>query len=342
MRILALESSCDETAAAVVEDGRRVLSSIVASQEAIHTPYGGVVPELASRAHLEQVVPVVDQALRKAGVEAGAVDAVAVVNRPGLIGALLVGVSCAKALAWALGKPLVAVDHIHAHLYAAALDAEESPFPAVGLVVSGGHTSLYHCPSPVDCRRLGGTTDDAAGEAFDKVAKLLGLGYPGGPAIDRLARDGDRSAVDLPRAYLEPGSLDFSFSGLKTAVLYRVKGHPPRRGRGTPAQTPDLTPADVADLAASFQEAVVDVIVAKALDACERTRERRLIVGGGVACNSRLRERLGEETAREGVRLCLPPKRHCPDNAAMVAGLAFHLLRAGDAADLALDARARS
>ena len=341
MRVLALESSCDETAAAVVEDGRRVLSSVVASQEALHTPYGGVVPELASRAHLREVIPVVAEALRKAETEAGAVDAVAVVNRPGLIGSLLVGVSCAKALAWALGKPLLAVDHIHAHLYAAALDVEELPFPAAGLVVSGGHTSLYHCSSPVACRRLGATTDDAAGEAFDKVAKLLGLGYPGGPAVDRVAREGNRSAVAFPRAHLEPGSLDFSFSGLKTAVLYHVKGAPRRGAKGAPAKAPERGEADVADVAASFQEAVVDVIVAKALEACEQTRETRLIVGGGVACNSRLRERLEEEAGPRGVRLCLPPKRYCPDNAAMEAGLAFHLLQAGETADLTLDAQAR-
>ena len=342
MLVLGLESSCDETAAAVVEDGGRVLSSVVASQESLHAPYGGVVPELACRAHLVEIIPAVEQALARAGAGLSSIDALAVAHRPGLIGSLLVGVSAAKALAWTAGLPLVAVDHIHAHLYAAALDARGPVFPAAGLVVSGGHTSLYHCRAPIDVERLGATTDDAAGEAFDKVAKLLGLPYPGGPAIDRLAPRGDRTAVDLPRSYLEPGSLDFSFSGLKTAVLYKVKGRPGRRRGGRQRSVaPSLSEQGVADLAASFQEAVVDVLVAKAVDACEQTGERRLIVGGGVACNSRLRERLDEASRSEGLTLCLAPMAYCPDNAAMVAGLGYHLLRAGRTAEMTLDAEPR-
>jgi N6-L-threonylcarbamoyladenine synthase len=338
MRVLGIESSCDETSAAVVEDGRRVLSNVVASQETLHVPYGGVVPEIACRAHVLSILPTIQAALGEARLALTGIDAVAVVHRPGLIGSLLVGVTAAKTLAWALARPLVGVDHIQAHLYAAALDRDEAVFPAAGLVVSGGHTSLFHCRSPLDIERLGATTDDAAGEAFDKVASILGLGYPGGPVIDRVARQGDARAVSLPRPCLEEGSLDFSFSGLKTAVLYHCRGGPraTRQGRGVA-----LTPRQTADVAAGFQEAVVDVLVAKAVEACLRCGERRLVVGGGVACNSRLRERLGEAARRHGLSLCLADRKYCPDNAAMAAGLAFHLCAAGRVAPLTLDAEPR-
>ena len=324
MRVLGIESSCDETAAAVVEDGRRVLSNVVASQEALHVPYGGVVPEIACRAHLAEAVPVARKALESAGLTLADMDAIAVVNRPGLIGSLLVGVSVAKGMAWASGKPLVSVDHIHAHLYAAALERETPAYPSVGLVVSGGHSSLYHCRTPIDLERMGATMDDAAGEAFDKVAKLLNLGYPGGPAVERTASGGDPKAVRLPRSWPSAGAFDFSFSGLKTAVLYRCKGQPGAKGSGQPAA---LSQQDTADLCASFQEAVVDVLAARALEACLARGEKRLIVGGGVACNGRLRARLEEDARREGIELLLPAKRFCPDNAAMVAGLGFHLFQ---------------
>jgi len=355
MRILGIETSCDESSAAVVESGRRVLSNVVASQEELHVPYGGVVPEIACRAHLEAILPTIESALRKAKVRLEEADALAVVYRPGLIGSLLIGLTAAKTLAWACRKPLIGVDHIRAHLYASALGEDPFPFPAVGLVVSGGHTSMFHCRSPIDVERLGATTDDAAGEAFDKVANLLNLGYPGGPVIDRVAREGDPDAIRFPRSYLEPGSLDFSFSGLKTAVLYHCRGMPhttsKRRRKGDPrsfsagAASPDgpgtFSEKEIADIAASFQEAVVDVLVDKALDACRRSGETRLIVGGGVACNSRLRERLAEMGRREGIRLCLPERRYCPDNAAMVAGVAHPMAEAERFADLTLDAQSR-
>jgi len=343
MRVLGIESSCDETSAAVVEDGRRVLSNVVASQESLHLPYGGVVPEIACRAHLTAVLPVIEKCLADAMVGLDAVDAVAVVHRPGLVGSLLIGVTAAKTLAWALRKPLVGVDHIAAHLYAAGLEQDDPPYPAAGLVVSGGHTTLFRCASPVDLQRLGSTTDDAAGEAFDKVASILGLGYPGGPVIDRVAARGDREAIAFPRSYLEPGSSDFSFSGLKTAVLYHCRGKPVSRRKGPlrEAERPALTEREVADVAASFQEAVVDVLVKKSIDACERAGERRLIVGGGVACNSRLRARLEEECGRGGIALHMPARKYCADNAAMAAGLALHQLAAGVVSDLTLDAEPR-
>ena len=331
MRILGIETSCDETAAAVVEDGRRVLSNVVASQDKLHVPYGGVVPEIACRAHLAAVLPVISLALERAGVAPGKVDAVAVSRHPGLIGALLIGLTAAKTMAWLADVPLIGVNHLHAHAYAAALDREETVFPAVCLVASGGHTVLFHSWSPLEHERLGGTQDDAAGEAFDKVASLLGLSYPGGPNIDRAAHDGNPKAVAFPRARLGKDSLDFSFSGLKTAVLYHVHGQDSR------ARRKDLAAEEVADVAASFQEAVVDVLVNKLLAAVKQTGTRRIIVGGGVAANSRLRRRLQDEAANRRLELILPPVRQCVDNAAMVAGIAWHKHLAGEADDLTLD-----
>ena len=336
MRILGIETSCDETCAAVVDDGRHVRSNVVASQVDLHRKYGGVVPELASRAHLEALGPVVAEALEQAGTAAADVDAVAVVHRPGLIGSLVLGLTAAKALAWLYEKPLIGIDHVESHIYAACLEREAPPFPCVALVVSGGHTSLYRCDGPRTRSRLGATTDDAAGEAFDKVASILGLPYPGGPSIDRAAAGGSPRAVHFSRPWLDREAFDFSFSGVKTAVLYHV------RGKGTEAKhrPTRLSDQEVADVAASFQECVVDVLVGKTMRAAEMSGLDRVIVGGGVAANRRLRARLQEEADARGLDLVLPEMRFCTDNAAMVAGLAYHDLAAGRVDGLALEARA--
>ncbi|MBL0927542.1 MAG: tRNA (adenosine(37)-N6)-threonylcarbamoyltransferase complex transferase subunit TsaD [Phycisphaerales bacterium] len=351
MLILGVESSCDETASAVVRDGREVLSNVIASQHDLHAEYGGVVPEIASRAHVERIVPVVRRALREAGVTPGDLGAVAVGHRPGLIGALLVGVSAAKALAWSLGVPLVGVDHVEAHLYSGVMAAEGqagAAYPALGLVVSGGHTSLYECRSPIDVRRLGGTIDDAVGEAYDKAAAILGLGHPGGPTVDRLAASGDDRAFDFPISRLGPDSLDFSFSGLKTAVLYAVRGVPVSGERhGGKAEfardASALTDKQRADVCASFQRAAVAAVVLKLERALARPapgggRWKTLLVGGGVSANSRLRKELLALGGRRGVDVRLPPMGLCLDNAAMIAGLAFHRLAAGLADGLSLTA----
>ena len=332
MIVLGLESSCDETAVALVRDGRDVLAGVVASQDELHLPYGGVVPEIACRAHLLTLLPAVLRAFRDSGVDPVSVDAVAVANKPGLVGALLIAVTGAKTFAWLHDKPLIGVNHLHAHVYAAALGREAPPFPSVGLVASGGHTSLYHSRSAWEHDLLGATIDDAAGEAFDKVASILALGYPGGPHIDRAAREGDPAAVRFPRALLGRESLDFSFSGLKTAVLYHCRGQDANNPRGP------LSERETADVAASFQEAVVDVLVEKLLRAARQTSAGRITVGGGVAANSRLRERLAAEAAERGLELVLPPIKYCVDNAAMVAGIGYHLLKAGQTSDLTLDA----
>jgi N6-L-threonylcarbamoyladenine synthase len=328
--ILILESTCDETAAAVVTDSLEVRSSVVASQEHLHERYGGVVPEIASRAHVERILPVIDEALRRAGVGLEGIDAVAVANTPGLAGSLLVGLAAAKTLALALGVPLVAVNHLHAHIYACRLAAGKDVFPCLGLIVSGGHTSLYRCATPLEFELLGGTIDDAAGEAFDKVASLLGLPFPGGPAIERAAKQGHPAAYSLPRPLVDTDRLDFSFSGLKTAVRYRIT---------SPGDSPSSEPLarqTVADLAASFQEAVVDCLVAKSLLAVERTQMNVLCVGGGVAANGRLRQRLGEEAERRGIELHIPPLKLCTDNAVMGA-IALERLAAGLTESLDLD-----
>jgi N6-L-threonylcarbamoyladenine synthase len=339
--ILGIETSCDETAAAVVDDADAVRSNVVWSQHALHERYRGVVPEIASRAHLECVTPVIDEAVRQAGVTLAELDAIAVGNRPGLIGSLLVGVTAAQALAWSLNKPLVAVNHVHAHLYAPMLnpadrDVVAGAYPTLGLVVSGGHTSLYLVHDPRTLEPLGRTIDDAVGEAYDKAAVILGLGYPGGPIVDRLAKGGDPAAVDLPRSMLGDG-LDFSFSGLKTAVLYAVRGQPV--GRGAEARfersADDLTDARKADLAASFQAAAIDALIRKLDRALQRHPETRsLILGGGVSANSLLRARAAELAADRGLPLHLPAMPFCVDNAAMIAGLGRHHLAAGDLAPL--------
>lgn len=336
--LLAIETTCDETGAAVLEgpDPPRVCvpiirSSVVSSQIDLHERFGGVVPEIAARAHVRQVLPVIDEALRRAGVTLKEIGAVAVATRPGLVGALVVGLTAAKALALALDIPLIAVDHLEGHLYACQLaHPGRDVYPCVGLVVSGGHTSLFACRGPLDNEHLGGTIDDAAGEAFDKVASLLALGYPGGPGIERAAKSGDRKAFAFPRAFLHHDRLAFSFSGLKTAVLYALKGQDARTEAGPPA------PQMVADLAASFQEAVVDILIAKARQAIRRTGLGRLGIGGGVAANGRFRERIAAMAAEEGVELFIPPMSLCTDNAAM-AGIALHKLAAGDVADLEIE-----
>ena len=332
MHILGIESSCDETAAAVVVDGRTVLSDIVASQQELHRKYGGVVPEIASRAHIEAILPVIDEALSAANVTLNDVDAVAVSNRPGLVGALLIGVSAAKAIAWAAHKPLVAVDHVRAHVYAYCLHSGETVFPCVALIASGGHTLIFHAETPTDSRILGTTIDDAAGEAFDKVASILELGYPGGPVIDRVSKEGDPTAVDFPRSYLEPGSLNFSFSGVKTAVLYYWKG---QKGKGRPVSER----APLPDVAAGLQEAIVDVLVDKTMLAAEKMNAQRVLLGGGVACNSRLRQKMKAAADERGLRLLIPPPEYCTDNAAMVAGLAYHLALENKYASLDLEAK---
>jgi len=344
MMILGIESSCDETAAAVVEDGVRVHSSIVASQTALHEEYAGVVPEIASRAHVENMLPVIREALVQAGVGLGMIDAIAVGNRPGLIGCLLVGVSAAKALSWSIGKPLIGVDHVGAHLYSGVLDSpapetlEGDLFPALGLVVSGGHTSMYRLDSWSTSRRLGGTIDDAMGEAYDKVATIIGLAFPGGPNVDRLAQTpgANPKAYELPISRLNPQSLDFSFSGLKTAVLYAARGVPGERGA---LPKGPLTDQEKIDLAASFQRVAVEAVILKLRRALERTPDAKTILtGGGVTANSRLRSELTKFAADKKLVLKLPQLKYCVDNAAMVAGLAFHLHAAGMTSGLELQA----
>lgn len=306
--VLGIETSCDETAASVVRDGREILSNVVASQVDFHARFGGVVPEIASRKHTEAIVGVVDEALSAAGVELGDLTAIAVTYGPGLVGALVVGVSYAKALALATGLPLIGVNHLEGHLFANFLTDPALEPPLVALVVSGGHTSLVHSPAWGEYHTLGSTVDDAAGEAFDKVAKALGLGYPGGPVISRLAAQGDPAAIPFPRAMLNSGDYDFSLSGLKTAVVTYIDAE---RGAGRELRLPDI--------AASFQKAVIDVQVAKALRAVEECGVTTFCLAGGVAANPELRESLREAMAARGVAVSVPPLELCTDNAAMIA-----------------------
>ena len=329
MRVLGIESSCDETAAALVTDTGEVLADVVASQIATHSPYGGIVPELASRAHMQAVIPVIRQALAKTPEGLAGVDAIAVTQGPGLIGSLLVGVQVAKALAWSLDKPLVGVNHLDGHLFAVYLQRpdrapQEVPtMPYVGLLVSGGHTALYRIDAFDDIALLAQTRDDAAGEAFDKAAKLLGLGYPGGPIIDRLAAQGDSSAVSFPMPMASRKILDFSFSGLKTALARYVQTH------GAPEDEQAL-----ADLCASFQGVIVESLVRKSLLACEQEGLDQLVITGGVAANRGLRARAQEACDERGIRLFVPPPISCTDNAAMIAMAAARRLAAGERDDL--------
>ena len=337
MKILTIETTCDETAAAIVTDRLEVLSSVVASQDALHERFGGVVPEIASRAHVERILPVIDEALRKAGVTLDDLDAVAVANTPGLAGSLLVGLTAAKTLCVAAGLPLLAVNHLQAHIYACRLASGRDVFPCVGLIVSGGHSNIYRCESPTDFTPLGGTIDDAAGEAFDKVASLLGLPYPGGPSIERAARAGNPRAHRFPRPLLDDRErLDFSFSGLKTAVRYLVAGPGKLDDANAPSRSA-LSPSQIADIAASFQEAVFDCLVGKAELALDRTGFRTLCVGGGVAANSRLRTRFEASAGERGYELHIPPLALCTDNAVMGA-IAVERLKTGKFEDLSLDA----
>ncbi len=310
---LAIETSCDETAAAIFTDQREVLANVVASQTDIHSRFSGVVPELAARAHLQRLLPIIDEALQQAGVTLSQIGCMAVLNSPGLIGSLLVGVSAAKMLAVALEIPILSANHIEAHIYACRLSAQRDIFPCIGLVVSGGHTTLFHCKSSLEFELLGGTLDDAAGEAFDKVAAILGLGFPGGPAVEKEAKGGDPKAFSFPRSFLTEDRLEFSFSGLKTAVLYALHGQSIAKG---PLPPPGKKRQD---LAASFQQAVVDVLVAKCRQALQQTQVPRLAVGGGVAANGCLRRALEEMTVQENAELFIPPLNLCTDNAAMAA-----------------------
>jgi len=324
--VLGIETSCDETAAAVLADGRRVLSSVVASQDAVHAPYGGVVPELASRRHLEVMVPVIEKAMGDAGVPLHDLDGIAVTQCPGLVGSLLVGCSVAKAMAYARRLPLVGVNHLEGHVYAAFLTDDPPEYPFLALVVSGGHTALYHAAAPRQYALLGQTRDDAAGEAFDKVAKLLLLGFPGGPIIQRVAERGDPRAIVFPLAQMTDQAPDFSFSGLKTSVALHVK----RRG--------PLGESDVADVAASFQAAVVKMLVRKTVKAVLHTGVKRVVLSGGVAANGPLRAALAASAIEHGFHLHVPPPRLCTDNAAMIAAAGTVRLEAGERADLAMNA----
>lgn len=320
--ILTLETTCDETAAAVVDEHLQILSSVVASQEKLHAQYGGVVPELASRAHVERIYPVVHETLERAGLRASQLQAIAVANRPGLAGSLLVGVAAAKALAVALRIPLIAINHLQGHIYAGRIATGREIFPCVGLVASGGHTSLYRCRSPLDFTLLGGTIDDAAGESFDKVAAMLGLPYPGGPALEKAARLGNPKAYPFPRSFLKEERLDFSFSGLKTAVRYALAP------QGSALPTPPLPERLVSDIAASFQAAVADCLIGKALQAVRRARLARLCFAGGVAANKTIGGQLAAACEKHGIELIVPPPALCTDNAVMGA-LAVERYRAG-------------
>jgi N6-L-threonylcarbamoyladenine synthase len=318
-KILAIETSCDETAAAVVEDRCHVLSSIVASQDDVHAKYGGVVPELASRRHLECIGPVVKEALDRAGTALTALDAIAVTAGPGLVGPLLVGLCTAKAMAWQLGLPLIAVNHLEGHVRSPFIEHPGIELPAIALVVSGGHTALYLCPDEGVYRQIARTRDDAAGEAFDKVAKFLGLGYPGGRVIDRIAEGANEHAIEFPRAAMKNQSLDFSFSGLKTAVRIRATRDGLAHGNAAEAEAS----GPVRDLVASFQRTVAETLLETTLRACRREGVATVILSGGVACNRRLRRAFEEAAETHGITTFMPAPRYTTDNAAMIASAAF-------------------
>jgi tRNA N6-adenosine threonylcarbamoyltransferase len=324
MVVLGVESSCDDTAAAVLGDGRKILANVLSSQDAIHSPYGGVVPELASRQHVKNILPVIDAALKQAGAGIGDLGGIAVTRGPGLVGSLLVGLSVVKAISYRWGVPYVGVNHLEAHLLAIFLH-REIEFPYLALLASGGHTLLYVVRDFGDYRYLGGTRDDAAGEAYDKVAKMMGLGYPGGRVIDQLSKSGNAKAIKFPRAHIKKGAHEFSFSGLKTAVWHYLK-----QREGAP-------PAEVA---ASFQEAVVDMLVAPTLRAAVELDVKRIVLAGGVAANSRLRQKMAEAAEAEGFELHVPPPALCTDNGAMIALAGYHMLQRGLRDDLHLNADA--
>lgn len=352
MLILGIDTSCDDTSASVVEDGTKIISNIISSQADIHKKYGGIVPELASRRHIEMILPVVDETLKTANVELEDLSGVAVCHGPGLIGSLLVGCSFAKALCYSKKIPLVAVNHLEGHIFSSFLEEPVPSFPFLALIVSGGHTCLYRVDGFGKYRELGRTRDDAAGEAYDKVSKLLGLGYPGGPIIERLAQDGNPKAIDFPRAYL-PESFDFSFSGLKTAVLNFLKksvisqqSNPPlppftKGGRGEITNSSLVTRhPSLADIAASFQAAVTDVLVRKTEWAMKKERIKRVTLSGGVAANSELRKRMKEMVEEREAEIFMPSVSLCTDNAAMIAAAGYHHFKAGNIAGLDLNPKA--
>lgn len=334
MLILGIDTSCDETAASVVEDGSTILSNVVSSQVEIHKRYGGVVPELASRSHIEAILPVVERALGDAEIKITDLSAIAVTKGPGLVGSLLVGVSFAKALSYSTGIPLVAVNHLEGHIASIFLEVKVQ-FPFVSLIVSGGHTALYFAKNFGEYEELGRTRDDAAGEAYDKVAKVLNMGYPGGPIIDKISHGGNPHAVKFPRPYL-PKSFDFSFSGLKTSVVNYMRdierlGHfPKKKGKEI----------GIADISASFQQAVIDVLVYKALRAAEKKSVRRIVLSGGVAANSSLRQEISDKAKEKGIKVYIPSPDLCTDNAAMVAAIGYHYHKRGIHASLDLNPEA--
>ncbi len=331
MLILGIETSCDDTCAAVVRDGREVLSNVIASQDHLHQKFGGIVPEIACRRHLEALQPTIHESLSVAGVELADIDAIAVTNRPGLVGALIVGVAAAKSMSLALGKPLVGVHHLESHIWASVLAEPDLEFPFVCLIVSGGHTDLFICKAPGEYEIVARTADDAAGECFDKCARALGLGWPGGPAIDRLAAEGDPSKVTFPRARVGD-TLNFSFSGVKTAVARFIQQED-AGGQGAVG-------VSKADIAASLQQAIVDVLTSHTLKAAELTGVKWIAVGGGVAANSLLQQKMRDSAIRRGFHIAIPKPRLCTDNAAMVAAAAYYRLQRGDCDGLDLDARA--
>ena len=324
---LGIETSCDETAASIVADGRKMLSNVISSQIDIHTAYGGVVPEIASRKHLESINDVIERALSDADVTAKDLDLIGVTYGPGLVGALLIGVAAAKAMAYACDIPLIGVNHMHGHIAANYLEHPDLEPPFMALIVSGGHTEIVNVPEYNRCEKLGGTRDDAAGEAFDKVARVIGLGYPGGPKIDRAAKNGNRDAIEFKRVYLEPGSYDFSFSGLKTQALNYLNTEK-QAGREI----------NVNDVAASFQEAVVEVIADKAVHAAKEFGQKRIVMAGGVASNTRLRELISEKASAAGIEVLRPSPVLCTDNGAMIASAAYYAYRAGERSGYDLDA----
>lgn len=330
MNVLGIESSCDETAAAIVVDGKKVLSSVVSSQISVHKKYGGVVPELASRKHIEAIVPVVDEAVNTSGIGMDAIDAVAVTKGPGLIGSLLVGFSFAKSFSYARNIPFLGVNHLEGHITSVFLEDDPPGFPFVALLVSGGHTSIYYVKSHIDFQLMGQTRDDAVGEAYDKVAKMLGLGYPGGCVIDRLAKEGTTGNVTFPKPFLDKTSYDFSFSGLKTAVNRYIKAHP------------DTYEKQMRDIVIGFQESVVEVLSYKIIRSAKQKRCRSVAVVGGVAANSRLREKIGKAAKKEGLSVHIPSIEYCGDNAAMISAIGYHYLKQGIFSNMDEDVFSRS